>query len=74
MAIEEDRALLTQDKDMGQIYYFSNRNYLEIIVLRPRIQTVHNIRKILERFLPEIGEREEKALYTVDETGYRVLR
>ncbi len=74
ISIEEDRFLLTQDLDMGHIYYFSKREKLGIIVIRPRIQTAGNIKSILKDFLPDIEKRREKVLYIVEETGYRIRR
>lgn len=73
-AIKENRTLLTQDKDMGHIYYFSKRENLRIIILRPSPQSLENLRKLLEDFLGEIEKRKEKALYIVEESGYRTLK
>lgn len=74
VAVEEDRFLLTQDLDKGHIYYFFKREELGIIVIGPRVQTVGNLKRILKNFPPDIEKMEEKALYIVEEAGYRIRR
>ena len=60
---------------MGHIYYFSKREEVGIIVIRPRIQTVENLKEILENFLSDIEKRKvNKALFIVEESGYRIRK
>lgn len=77
--VDEDRVLLTQDLWVISIIFpkesFSKREELGIIVIRPRVQTVENLKGILKKFLPDIEKREvNKALFIVEESGYRIRK
>ncbi|MFW6041291.1 MAG: DUF5615 family PIN-like protein [Thermoplasmatota archaeon] len=74
IALEESRGILTLDLDFGYIYYFSRRGELNIFVLRPKVLTISNIKYILDENLSRIENDEEKGLYVLRETDYRVLR
>lgn len=64
-AISEKRAILTQDKDLGHLWYFSRRGALKVIVLRPKVQSVENLKQILNKFISDIESYEENALLSL---------
>jgi predicted nuclease of predicted toxin-antitoxin system len=71
LAIEQDRWIITQDKDFGEIYYFSDRE-LRIAVVRPSTQSVEAVNDILENHLSGL-EREEYGLFILQEDKIRKL-
>lgn len=73
LAIKEDRTIITQDKDFGNIYYFSERGEITVVVVRPTVQSVDNVNKILDAHLDKLDE-DETGLYILQEEKYRVLR
>lgn len=73
MAREENRAILTQDTDFGEIYYFSRPEDLTIIVVKPPRQTVESINDLLEKHLGTIEDK-GSGLYILAESGYRTLK
>lgn len=73
IALDNGRDILTLDLDFGHIYYFSRRGELNILVLRPNVLTVSNLKRILEESLDIIEKDEEEGLYILKETDYRVL-
>jgi len=50
-AKEGDRAILTFDKDFGEIYYFSERGNLTAIILALDNQTSENVNSVMQKFL-----------------------
>ena len=50
-AKNEDRILITFDKDFGAIYYFSERGKVTIIILSLDDQTSENVNSVLHKFV-----------------------
>jgi predicted nuclease of predicted toxin-antitoxin system len=71
-ALEEGRAIITQDTDFGNIYYFAERSQLTVVVVRPSTQSVETINEILEKFLNRADA--EHGLYILTETGVRTRK
>jgi predicted nuclease of predicted toxin-antitoxin system len=71
-ALEEGRAIVTQDTDFGNIYYFAERSQLTVVVVRPSTQSVETINEILEKFLNRADA--EHGLYILTETGVRTRK
>jgi len=77
LAKREGLVILTHDLDFGEIYYFSERAEIGVLVLRLREQTVESVNGVLERFLHSdiLSDQEiRKALIILSETSYRVYR
>lgn len=51
LAIKEKCILITLDLDFGEIFYFSSKKKLGVIVLRLRNQTVESVNLILKQLL-----------------------
>lgn len=76
-AIKEKRIIVTFDLDFGEIYYFSIKGDLWIIVLRLKDQTVESVNRTLDWLLKtKILEREESknTLMLVREKGVRIRK
>lgn len=72
-AINEERTIITFDKDFGEIYYFYKKNF-SVIVLYLRNQTPEQANKILKEFLegknPKLIKNKLIILY---EGRYRII-
>ena len=73
IAEKEERTILTQDMDFGELYYFSNKEKVKIAVARPSKQSIELINKIFRKQLPKIQER-EYGLYILRENKIRELK
>lgn len=73
IALQKERCIVTQDKDFGEIYYFSNPEDLKVAVVRPSKQKVEIFNRILKNQLPEI-ETEENGLFILKEDRVRKLK
>lgn len=76
-AIKEERIIVTFDLDFGEIFYFSTKENLWIIVLRLRNQTVESVNKTLDWLLrTNILEKNgsENTLMIVQERRVRIRR
>ncbi len=73
IAREQNRSILTQDTDFGEIYYFSRPEDLTIIVVKPSKQSVESINDLLEKHLQKV-DSETSGLYILTESGYRTLK
>jgi len=75
LAIEEGRIAITLDLDFGEIYYFSKREEVGIIVLRVHPPTIEHINSLLKKFLESIDlEGLGKCLIVLNEKKFRVRR
>lgn len=76
-AVQEKRILITLDLDFGEIFYFSIKEKIWIIVLRLRDQTVESVNKNLEWLLKtKILEKKEfqNTLMIVEEGRIKIRR
>lgn len=76
-AIQERRILITLDLDFGEIFYFSSKRNIWVIILRLRDQTVESVNKNLKRLLDsKVLEKREfrNSLIIVEEGRIRVRR
>jgi len=77
LAKQEEHVILTQDLDFGEIYYFSEKGQVGILVLRLRHQTVEAVNDVLQRFLQSGALTEQqlrRSLVVLSETTYRVYQ
>jgi predicted nuclease of predicted toxin-antitoxin system len=76
-AVKEKMIIVTFDLDFGDIFYFSSKKKIWIIVLRLKDQTVESVNKTLKWFL-ETGILEKKqsknTLMIVQEGRIRIRR
>ena len=75
LAKKEKRVIITFDLDFGEIYYFSERGKVGIIVLRIGNQTVESVNKALDRFFKKEAKNIdlEKSLVVIDEAKIRIM-
>jgi len=77
LAKTEERIILTQDLDFGEVYYLAEKGTVGILVLRLRYQTVEAVNATLKRFLRSATLDEKvlrRSLVVVSEAWYRVYR
>jgi predicted nuclease of predicted toxin-antitoxin system len=72
-AIEEERCIVTQDDDFGEIYYFSSQQKLKVAVLKPSEQRIESINELVEEKLEKI-EDEEAGLFILEEDKIRSVK
>jgi len=76
-AIKEKMILITFDLDFGEIFYFSTKEKIWIIILKLKDQTVESVNKTLARLLQsKILEKEEfqNTLMIVEEGRVKIRR
>ncbi|MBI2025955.1 MAG: DUF5615 family PIN-like protein, partial [Candidatus Levybacteria bacterium] len=73
--LAKKRVIITFDLDFGEIYYFSEKGKVGIIVLRLKDQTVESVNKVLDKFFQEEVEKIaiEKSLVVIDENRIRIV-
>jgi predicted nuclease of predicted toxin-antitoxin system len=77
LAKQQELVILTHDLDFGEIYFFTEKGNVGILVLRLRHQTVESVNSVLERFLQSETLTEVQidcSLVTLSETAYRVYQ
>ena len=74
-AKKEKRVIITFDLDFGEIYYFSERGKVGIIVLRIMDQTVESVNKVLDKFFQKEAKNIdlEKSLVIIDDNKIRIV-
>ncbi|MBI2594390.1 DUF5615 family PIN-like protein [Candidatus Curtissbacteria bacterium] len=74
-AKRQKRVIITFDLDFGEIYYFSERGKVGIIVLRIENQTVESVNKVLNKFFQTETKNIdlEKSLVVIDEKKIRII-
>jgi len=72
LALEEDRIIITQDDDFGQIYYFSEPE-IRILVIKPEQQNLNKINALIQTGLKHL-KTEEKGLFIVSKDKVRVRK
>ncbi|MEK7558721.1 MAG: DUF5615 family PIN-like protein [Patescibacteria group bacterium] len=75
LAKKEKRVIITFDLDFGEIYYFSERGKVGIIVLRLEDQRVESANKVLNKFFQNESKNVdlEKSLVVIDESRIRIV-
>lgn len=75
LAKKEKRVIITFDLDFGEIYYFSEKEKVGIIVLRIKDQTVESVNKFLDKFFQKKAKNIdlEKSLVVIDENKIRII-
>ncbi|MBC8115819.1 MAG: DUF5615 family PIN-like protein [Candidatus Saccharimonas sp.] len=69
----EQRALLTLDLDFSDIRRFAPADYAGIIILRPSVQTISHIARMIDRLLPLFDtESLPGSLWIVDDHQVRI--
>jgi predicted nuclease of predicted toxin-antitoxin system len=75
LAKQEQRVVITQDLDFGEIYYLRERGRLGVIVLRLTDQTVESVNRVLATFFRAQAEAIplSTSLVVIDEHHFRVV-
>ena len=77
LTIKERRVLITLDLDFGEIFYFSNKKKLGIIVLRLKDQTVESVNSTLEQLFQSkvlTAKMVKDSLVVISEGKIRIKR
>ncbi|MFC1700955.1 DUF5615 family PIN-like protein [Patescibacteria group bacterium] len=77
LAHKKKMILITLDLDFGELYYFSSKKPIGLIMLKLRNQTVESVNSNLENFFKKkiINKKEnQKALIIIDEKKIRIRR
>ena len=77
LAVRENRVILTQDLDFGEMFYFSKNKEFGVIVIRLKNPTIEKINLVFENFFSEIDFEKvdlTKSLIILDETKYRIRK
>jgi len=71
----EKRIIITFDLDFGEIYYFSERGEIGVIVLRIKDQTVESVNKTLDKFFQNEASsiNLERSLIIIDDNKVRIV-
>lgn len=72
IAKEEERAIITQDSDFGEIYYFSNHEII-IVIIQPVKQSVEKISDLITNSVKQV-KNEEKGLFQISKNKTRVRK
>ena len=76
-AVNDKRTIITFDLDYGEMYYFSTKDSMSIIVVRSKSQWVENVNPILLTLLKSgklEAEEFRDSLVIVTENKYRVRK
>lgn len=75
LAKKEKRIIITFDLDFGEIYYFSEKGKVGIIVLRIGNQTVESVNKFLDKFFQKEAKNIDldKSLIIINENKIRII-
>lgn len=74
LAKQEDRVILTFDKDFGEIYYFHKEKTITVIVLAMKDQTAETVNKFLQQFFESTPfEKVKRKLIIIYEGRCRVI-
>jgi predicted nuclease of predicted toxin-antitoxin system len=71
-AVSEDRIVVTNDKDFGELVYRTGWEHRGIILLRLRDERAANKIRMMDIVLTSVGERLQHHYVVVTETGIRV--
>ena len=71
-AVRERRLIITFDLDFGELYYFSYKTRIGVIILRLRDQRVEMVNAVLENFLANLQRPIDKRLVILTESEVRI--
>lgn len=72
LAKKTRQVILTQDMDFGYVYYFSERDTLDVMVVKPNMPTPEAISKLLGAYFGKSVS--SQGLTIIANTGIRVFR
>jgi len=72
IAIEEDRVLITNDKDFGDLVFFNKLSHKGVILLRHRSENTKTKGKSLESFLKNYSRKISNKFIVIDESKIRI--
>ena len=73
-AVAEDRIVVTNDKDFGELVYRSGWEHRGIVLLRLRDESPENKVRIMKIVLAQVGERLQNHYIVATEKGIRVRK
>ncbi len=71
-AVRERRVIVTFDLDFGELYYFSYKKRIGVIILRLRDQRVEMVNAVLGNFLVNLHRPIDKRLVILTESDVRI--
>lgn len=72
LALSEDRIIVTNDKDFGELVYRSGWEHCGIVLLRLRDERAENKIRVIKVVLNRVGERLQNHYVVATEAGIRV--
>ncbi|MDI6734728.1 MAG: DUF5615 family PIN-like protein [bacterium] len=72
VANQENRILITNDKDFGELIFFQKRISSGILLIRSFVETSSAKVKLVKNVIEQIGERLKENFVVVSESGYRI--
>lgn len=73
-AVREDRIVVTNDKDFGELVYRSGWEHRGVLLLRLRDERSENKMRVIQVVLAQLGERLCHHYTVATETGIRVRK
>jgi predicted nuclease of predicted toxin-antitoxin system len=71
-AVRERRIIVTFDLDFGELYYFSYKKRIGVVILRLRDQRVEMVHAVLTDFLANLHRSIDKRLVILTESDIRI--
>lgn len=71
-AVAEDRIVVTNDKDFGEMVFRSGRVHRGVVLLRLRDERAENRVRVMKAVLAQVGERLRDHFTVATEAGIRV--
>lgn len=73
-AVSEGRIVVTNDKDFGQLVYYSGWKHRGVVLLRLRSERAENKVRMMKVVLAQVGERLQNHYVVATEAGIRIRK
>jgi predicted nuclease of predicted toxin-antitoxin system len=73
-AVSDDRIVVTNDKDFGELVYRSGQEHRGVVLLRLRDERAANKARVMKAVLETVGDRLRDNYVVATETGIRVRK
>ncbi len=71
-AVTEERIVVTNDKDFGEMIFRGGRSHRGVVLLRLRDERAENRVRVMKAVLTQVGERLVNHFVAATETGIRI--
>ena len=73
-AVKENRIIITNDKDFGEMIFRENKVHSGIILLRLKDERASNKIKVIERLMKQYSDQLANNFVVISETTIRIIR